>query len=242
VALKLPVMRRAYRERGVLKPLRDDLANTRPEPRDPDGLVAEHPAAPTISRRGLLAFTGAGAGLLLVANGGQALGGPFRELAVLAPRNQDGFPVNKTFRAAAIPPAAVTEDEYRLVLRGGGREVELSRADLLSLPQRTESLPIACVEGWTATREWTGVALADLAELAGVPDPAGVYVVSLQPRGILRDASLNGGQVRDPRSLLALKVQGRDLSLDHGFPARIIVPALPGVHNTKWVGSLTFRT
>ena len=35
-------------------------------------------------------------------------------------------------------------------------------------------------------------------------------------------------------------VNGEDLSLDHGFPARIIVPALPGVHNTKWVGSIEF--
>jgi DMSO/TMAO reductase YedYZ molybdopterin-dependent catalytic subunit len=31
-----------------------------------------------------------------------------------------------------------------------------------------------------------------------------------------------------------------DLSMDHGFPARIIVPANPGVHNTKWVSQLTF--
>jgi len=35
-------------------------------------------------------------------------------------------------------------------------------------------------------------------------------------------------------------VNGEDLSLDHGFPARIIVPALPGVHNTKWVSKLAF--
>jgi len=35
-------------------------------------------------------------------------------------------------------------------------------------------------------------------------------------------------------------VNGSDLSLDHGFPARVIVPALPGVHNTKWVRSITF--
>jgi DMSO/TMAO reductase YedYZ molybdopterin-dependent catalytic subunit len=40
--------------------------------------------------------------------------------------------------------------------------------------------------------------------------------------------------------MLALKVNGEDLSMDHGFPARIIVPALPGVHNTKWVGEMTF--
>ncbi|MFJ6777419.1 molybdopterin-dependent oxidoreductase, partial [Kitasatospora sp. NPDC091257] len=53
---------------------------------------------------------------------------------------------------------------------------------------------------------------------------------------------LRGNQIRDPRSLLALHVNGADLSLDHGFPARIIVPANPGVNNTKWVGRLTFRT
>jgi DMSO/TMAO reductase YedYZ molybdopterin-dependent catalytic subunit len=35
-------------------------------------------------------------------------------------------------------------------------------------------------------------------------------------------------------------VNGADLSLDHGFPARIIVPNLPGVHNTKWVARLEF--
>ncbi|MGH3600036.1 MAG: molybdopterin-dependent oxidoreductase, partial [Pseudonocardiaceae bacterium] len=28
---------------------------------------------------------------------------------------------------------------------------------------------------------------------------------------------------------------------DHGVPARIAVPALPGVHNTKWVTRLTFQ-
>ena len=41
---------------------------------------------------------------------------------------------------------------------------------------------------------------------------------------------------------LILRVNGVDLSLEHGFPARIIVPALPGVHNTKWVRSLEFRS
>ena len=66
-------------------------------------------------------------------------------------------------------------------------------------------------------------------------------VESLQPEGILRQATLAARQVADSRSLLALRVGGADLSLDHGYPARIIVPALPGVHNTKWVGALEFR-
>ena len=47
-------------------------------------------------------------------------------------------------------------------------------------------------------------------------------------------------QLRDPRTLLALKVGGVDLSLDHGFPARIVVPGSPGVRNTKWVETIAF--
>jgi DMSO/TMAO reductase YedYZ molybdopterin-dependent catalytic subunit len=53
-------------------------------------------------------------------------------------------------------------------------------------------------------------------------------------------AYLSGHQVRATESLLALKVNGADLSLDHGYPARTIVPAAPGVHNTKWVARIRF--
>jgi DMSO/TMAO reductase YedYZ molybdopterin-dependent catalytic subunit len=48
-------------------------------------------------------------------------------------------------------------------------------------------------------------------------------------------------QISHPDSLLALRVNGADLSLDHGYPARIIVPAINGVHNTKWVKSIDFE-
>ena len=44
VAVKLPVVVRTYRERGWLRPLRDDLAHTRPEPTEPDGLAPVAPA------------------------------------------------------------------------------------------------------------------------------------------------------------------------------------------------------
>jgi len=54
--------------------------------------------------------------------------------------------------------------------------------------------------------------------------------------------SLAAAWGRDPDSLLALRVNGADLTPDHGYPARVILPASPGVHNTKWVASLTFRS
>jgi DMSO/TMAO reductase YedYZ molybdopterin-dependent catalytic subunit len=239
VIIKAPVILRAYRERGVLKPLRDNLENTRPEPGDEHGgLVASDPAPATMSRRGLFAFAGAGALTLLVANVGQSIGGPLRSLAFLAPRRED-FPVNKRAAAAGVT-ADMVGPSYQLVLRNGDAVVALSREDLLALPQHTASLPIACVEGWSTTQEWTGVRLSDLAARAGAPEASQVLVESLQPKGVLRRASLSGGQIAADDSMLALKVNGEDLSMDHGFPARIIVPALPGVHNTKWVGEMTF--
>jgi DMSO/TMAO reductase YedYZ molybdopterin-dependent catalytic subunit len=65
-------------------------------------------------------------------------------------------------------------------------------------------------------------------------------VKSLGRVGNFNQATLTRGQVSDPDALLALRVNGVDLSLDHGYPARIIVPGLPGVHNTKWVESIAF--
>jgi DMSO/TMAO reductase YedYZ molybdopterin-dependent catalytic subunit len=226
VIVKTPAILRAYRERGALR----------------NELVALDPDPPTMSRRGLFAFAGGAGALLLVANVGQTIGGPLRSLAFLAPRRED-FPVNKTAARANVTPAMVGA-AYRLTLSSEAGEVALSREELLALPQHSARLPIACVEGWTTTQDWTGVRLSQLAELAGA-DPAAVtdaFVRSLQPKGVLSKASLGGDQVRHPDALLALKVNGDDLPLDHGYPARIIVPALPGVHNTKWVGSIAFGT
>ena len=110
------------------------------------------------------------------------------------------------------------------------------------MTQHTAVLPIACVEGWSSTQSWTGVRLRDLAALAGVPTPASAHVTSLGKAGAFNQASLQANQITNPDALLALKVNGVDLSVDHGFPARIIVPALPGVHNNKWVTSIEFRS
>jgi DMSO/TMAO reductase YedYZ molybdopterin-dependent catalytic subunit len=123
----------------------------------------------------------------------------------------------------------------------GARTLSLSRDDLLRMPLVSADLPIACVEGWSTLQHWTGVRLADLAALVGVERATGAHVQSLERHGAFAQASLSGAQVRASQSLLALRVNGADLSADHGYPARIIVPAAPGVHNTKWVARITFH-
>ena len=247
VIVKLPTMRSALREREGLAPLRASLAQTVPEPPDEHGLVAANPSSPTISRRGLLGLVGVGSATLLVSNVGESIGGPFRETALLAPRRTsgggpNGFPINKTAHDARVTRAMVGTGWRLMVIGAGGRKLMLSREDLLALDLRTAHLPIACVEGWSSTQRWQGVPLGALAEKVGAHGADSVLVGSLQPAGVLREATLSGGQFRADDALLALRVNGADLSLDHGFPARIIVPALPGVHNTKWVSTLRFAT
>lgn len=245
VVIKLPKMVRALRSRSLRAELRTTRAETRPEPVDSD-LVAIAPAPATISRRGAIGLVGGGALLVAVLTAGQTIGGFTRSWALLLPRGRsygegpNDFQVNKTAVAAQIT-ARDTGPAWRLSLLGGPRPVQLDRTELLAMPQHAATLPIACVEGWSATQDWSGVRLRDLAAAVGVPDPEWAMVVSIDT-GSFGRATLQANQVLDPDALLALRVNGTDLSLDHGFPARVIVPALPGVHCTKWVRSIEFRS
>ena len=246
VVLKLPTMIRSLRSRSLWAELRTPRAYTQPEPPDPDGLVATDPAAPTLSRRGALALVGGGSLLVAVLSAGQTIGGFTRSAALLLPRGRStgtgptDFQVNRTATAAAIT-SRTTGPAWRLTLLGGPRPVTLSREELAAMTQHTAILPIACVEGWSTTQAWSGVPLRDLARLAGTPAPHSAHVLSLERAGAFNQATLQANQVTHPDALLALRVNGAELSLDHGYPARIIVPALPGVHNTKWVRSIQFR-
>ena len=249
VTLKLPVMIRALRSRGFWAELRTNLKQTRPEPQDAGYLVATEPAEPTISRRGVLGFAGAGFALVGLLAVGQSLGGTLRRTALLAPHGQgpggrDDFQVNQTAASVGIKESE-TGVAWRLTLGSDGAAgrapLALRRADLLALEQHTASLPIACVEGWSTDNQlWSGVRLRDLARMAGVSQPASVLVRSLERGGAFSQVVLSAGQILDPESLLALRVNGADLTPDHGYPARVIVPASPGVHCTKWVASLSF--
>src|SRR5204863_22907 len=85
---------------------------------------------------------------------------PLRPLALFAPHGRtpgggpNGFQINKTARAVGISPSD-TGPAWRLLVSGpGGRPLHLSREDLVAMAQATETLPIACVEGWSTTQRW----------------------------------------------------------------------------------------
>jgi DMSO/TMAO reductase YedYZ molybdopterin-dependent catalytic subunit len=206
-----------------------------------EDVVGAVPAAEAPDRRAFLALVGVAVGGLTLLTVGQTVW-PLRRLALLAPRRPDsgpqGFPVNRSAVAAGVVDSA-QDPAYRLVVEGNVRRpLELSLDDLRALPQRSATLPIACVEGWSASRTWRGVAVRVLLDRAGAPSDARVRVHSLQQRLAYASSDLDPGQACDRDTLLALEVEGEVLHLDHGYPVRLIGPNRPGVMQTKWVTRL----
>ncbi|MGW3248414.1 molybdopterin-dependent oxidoreductase [Streptomyces sp. NPDC001070] len=189
-------------------------------------------------RRSLLAALAAGVGAVTVTTVGQSFT-PLKGVDLLAPRHPDhgpdGLPVNRTAVAAGV--GLIAAGGYRLTVTGPRPHV-LTLGELRGLPQYEVELPIACVEGWSKSAHWTGVRVRDLLDLAGAPPHARVRVVSLERRGGYRVSEMGHEYARDPLTLLALRLNGEELSPDHGYPVRLIAPNRPGVLQTKWVGRL----
>ncbi|MGP4052824.1 molybdopterin-dependent oxidoreductase [Streptomyces sp. 2A115] len=200
------------------------------------------PAPDARDRRSLLVGVGAAVGTVTVVTAGQTFT-PLRPLDLLAPRHPDhgtqGLPINRTAAQARVSATAVRD--WRLQVTGP-RPYALTLPELALLPQHTEELPIACVEGWSASARWEGVRIRDLLDRADAPHDARLRIVSLQRAGAYGVTEMGASYARDPLTLLALRVNGRVLSADHGYPARIIAPNRPGVLQTKWVSRIEVLT
>ncbi|MTE13791.1 molybdopterin-dependent oxidoreductase [Nocardia sp. CT2-14] len=230
LAVKLPIVRQAL-SKPVDAP--DSVARAAADPDD------EHTEPQGVSRRAVLIAAGLGAVVAGMAVAGQSI--PFlRWVSLLAPRSGQGpqsVPINRTAAAAAVTESA-RSPQYTLTVKVGGRERGFSRADLEALPQRDSALPIACVEGWSAQGHWSGVRLRDLLAQVGEYRGGDVRFVSLETTGIYGSSVLPRNFVVDAATLIALRLNGEDLALDHGYPCRLIAPDRPGVLQTKWLESI----
>lgn len=196
-----------------------------------------------LSRRGFLGVVGAAAGLVTVTTAGATVG-PLRGLSVLATRDPaagpQGVPVNRS--AVQAGTREVDLETYRLRVEGRvATPLTLTYAEVLNLANRSATLPITCVEGWSASATWKGIALRDLLRQAGADADGEVVVSSLEQRGAYRTSRVGRDHATDPDTLLATHLNGEPLDPDHGFPLRLIAPNRPGVLQTKWVTTIEVR-
>ena len=225
VGAKWAITRRAIRTRAH-----------RPTLAEPDPLIAASAegAHGGLTRRGFLTVVAAASGALTLATAGETVPG-LAPVALLAPRDPRDRPINRSAANAGVLSKSVAP-EYRLVVKGRvARPLSLDLSEVRALPRSAATLPIACVEGWSYSARWEGIRLRDLLGLAGAHPKASVTVGSLEAGGPYRTSFVNHFQAHDPSTLLATHLDGKALSLDHGFPLRLIAPDRAGVLQTKWV-------
>lgn len=232
IAVKLPIIREAL-SRNVSTP-----DAPRPDEPAPDQQDAAPPEPSSVSRRGLLVAAAGTVGVVTLATVGDRIS-LFSPVSVLAQRSGAGsndLPVNRSAQAAGVTGSA-RDAGWKLSVVGAAGTRGFSLADLQALPQFTAELPIACVEGWSRSASWTGVRYADLLAAAGIEAGADSRTVSLD-RGLYGRAAVPWSVGGDPLTLIALRLNGAELDIDHGYPARLIAPARPGVLQTKWLSRI----
>lgn len=155
-------------------------------------------------------------------------------------------PVFYRIDTALVPPQIPAED-WSLRIHGMvDDELQLSYQDLLDRRMIETDITLMCVSnevggGLVGNARWLGVPLADLLDEAGVQEGATQIV------GRSFDGWTNGFPTvaaRDGRdTIVAVGMNGAPLPVEHGFPARIVVPGLYGyVSATKWVTELELTT
>jgi DMSO/TMAO reductase YedYZ molybdopterin-dependent catalytic subunit len=100
--------------------------------------------------------------------------------------------------------------------------------------------------GAVGNAEWTGVPLRVLLERAGLEADACEVVLEGADRGVPSEEpkppvaisytrSAPVAKALQPEVLIAYQMNGRDLSRDHGYPVRAIVPGHYGMASVKWL-------
>ena len=149
---------------------------------------------------------------------------------------------NETFYRVdvALQVPQIDASSWRLRIHGQvDRELDLSFDDILAMPLVERRITLTCVSNqvgdhYVGNATWLGVPMRDLLERAGVRSGADCLVSTSDDDMTISTpiAALTDG--RD--ALLAIGMNGQPLPLQHGFPARMVVPGLYGyVSATKWV-------
>lgn len=147
----------------------------------------------------------------------------------------------------AVNVPTISTDDWRLRIEGRvDRPLELTWAQLLARPSIERRITLCCVSNpvggsLVGTATWQGVRLTDLLDEVGVHDDASLVVGQSDdgftagfPRELLRDG-------RD--AMVAYAMNGEPLPVEHGFPARLVVPGLYGyVSATKWLTGIRLTT
>jgi DMSO/TMAO reductase YedYZ molybdopterin-dependent catalytic subunit len=131
------------------------------------------------------------------------------------------------------------EEAWRFRIFGMVKEeIELTREQFRALPTVKVYSDIHCVTGWSMLDMlWEGVGVEEIRKLAQISEDA-KYVMVHGLGGYTTNLPLEDFFQDDV--LFAHRVNGEDLTPDHGYPLRLVVPQLYFWKSAKWANGLEF--
>jgi DMSO/TMAO reductase YedYZ molybdopterin-dependent catalytic subunit len=164
-------------------------------------------------------------------------------LAPIVVPNDDFYRIDTAFIAPTVD-----RDSWRLKVMGRvDHPVELTYAELVALPIVEQYVTIACVSNevggnLVGNAKWTGVALRDVLAMAGVQSSAD-QLVGRSIDGFTAGMPVEWVMDESRVPMIAVAMNDAPLPLQHGYPARLIIPGLYGyVSATKWLTELELTT
>jgi DMSO/TMAO reductase YedYZ molybdopterin-dependent catalytic subunit len=157
------------------------------------------------------------------------------EIAMRVPSGQRLVKTWPVLHYGSIP--AFDEESWNLEVFGlVEKQYRLTYAEMKALGPQDVEADMHCVTGWsTLDNTWTGVPFRVLAEKAGVR-PEAKWVIAHCEHGYTSDLSLEA--MMDDDVLVAWAHDGQDLTPEHGFPLRLIVPKRYAWKSAKWLRGL----
>ena len=117
-------------------------------------------------------------------------------------------------------------------------ELTWDHQQLSALPQANEVADIHCVTGWSRLNDtWTGVPISELLERAR-PLPEATYVMAHCEHGYATGMPLE--VFSDSDVMLCTGWNGQELTLEHGWPCRLLVPKKYFWKSAKWLRGVEF--
>ncbi|MBI4321714.1 MAG: molybdopterin-dependent oxidoreductase [Chloroflexi bacterium] len=181
-------------------------------------------------------------------------GGP--EVPSIAPRPQAGQPVGQRIEPAAgtrpevtanedfyridinLLPPSLRQDSWQLSVKGlFDRPRSLSLSDLMAFPAVTQPITLSCISNpiggdLIGNAYWTGLRLVDLLEDLGLRAAARELRIDAAD-GFAESVTMP--DLTDARTLLVYGMNGKTLTIAHGFPLRILIPNHYGMKQPKWI-------
>lgn len=188
---------------------------------------------------------------------------PFDQLREFLTPN-DLFYIRSHFKAPVL-----NRHEYKLTVGGAVKQpFTISYDELRAMPSVTRPATLECAGngriflipqvkgaqwqlGAVSTAEWTGVPLLALLERAGLDADACEVLFEAADAGKPKEEPIPPGDTQYARSLamdkaknvvIAYQMNGAELTVDHGFPLRAIVPGHYGMASVKWLTHIRVLT